>query len=285
MLPLSSYERILVLSPHFDDAVLSCWSVIQDFGEAVDVVTMCGGAPDDGLSDWDDTCGFSSGGEAAAARRNEEARALAGRVGSFRCLPILEAAYSGGEGSGERRAILRDCLTGWVEAHADRSRLLVLLPAGAGLNAADPAAAPGKPKGRGGDGLAWARSLKHRLYLRRTASLRATGLLSHSDHRAARNLALDVLWGSGRADVALYEELPYLWSQPADRAVLAVSRRLGAEALAAERPVDTARKAEALASYASQLGPLDPAGRLIGPAHLPARERFWLLTRASSRGG
>ena len=67
----------LVLSPHFDDAVLSCGHLLSRNPGAV-VVTVCAGLPGDGIppSPWDARSGFSSGNEAAVQRRSEDSRAL-----------------------------------------------------------------------------------------------------------------------------------------------------------------------------------------------------------------
>lgn len=66
----------VVVSPHFDDAVLSAAHVLVGGGAAVTVVTVCGGAPADGaLSEWDAVCGYPSGAAAAADRAAEDLRA------------------------------------------------------------------------------------------------------------------------------------------------------------------------------------------------------------------
>ncbi|MFE7128573.1 PIG-L deacetylase family protein [Streptomyces sp. NPDC057617] len=69
----------VILSPHFDDAVLSLSGLIPALGSPVTVVTVYGGAPypDHEVSWWDSTCGFSSAGEAHLARLEEDARACA----------------------------------------------------------------------------------------------------------------------------------------------------------------------------------------------------------------
>ncbi|MFF3753120.1 PIG-L deacetylase family protein [Streptomyces sp. NPDC002018] len=75
----SAPPATVILSPHFDDAVLSLAGLIPSLDSPVTVVTVHGGAPspDHGVSWWDSTCGFSSAGEAYLARRAEDARACA----------------------------------------------------------------------------------------------------------------------------------------------------------------------------------------------------------------
>jgi len=67
---------VVVVSPHFDDAVFSAVHVLAAGGSAVTVLTVCGGAPPDGrVSQWDLECGFPSGTVAARVRRDEDLRA------------------------------------------------------------------------------------------------------------------------------------------------------------------------------------------------------------------
>ncbi|MEV0418730.1 PIG-L deacetylase family protein [Streptosporangium canum] len=67
--------RTIVVSPHFDDAVLSVAGLLaRDEGPAV-IVTALGGAPGEELSAWDRLCGFASAEETARERRAEDARA------------------------------------------------------------------------------------------------------------------------------------------------------------------------------------------------------------------
>src|SRR5438105_3115344 len=87
--------RIVVVSPHFDDAVFSCWSVI-DSDDAVDVVTVFTAGPAPGvITGWDRDTGVDS-----ATRmnqrvvENDEALAVAGRRATN--LGFLEAMYDGG---------------------------------------------------------------------------------------------------------------------------------------------------------------------------------------------
>jgi LmbE family N-acetylglucosaminyl deacetylase len=69
----------LVVSTHFDDAVLSVSHLLQRAGGGATVVTVCAGAPPPGLpvSEWDSDSGFASGREAARLRAREDMRACA----------------------------------------------------------------------------------------------------------------------------------------------------------------------------------------------------------------
>jgi LmbE family N-acetylglucosaminyl deacetylase len=87
-------SRRLVLSPHLDDAVFSCWHVVAG-PEDVDVVTLFGGVPEAGgeVPRWDRITGARDPAERVRERREEdrEALALAGRRGTY--LDFVEAQY------------------------------------------------------------------------------------------------------------------------------------------------------------------------------------------------
>jgi LmbE family N-acetylglucosaminyl deacetylase len=71
-------EGLLVVSPHFDDAVLSCGCWLAGAPGAT-VVTVFGGRPDPGmaLTRWDAACGFEEGADVVGRRREEDRAALA----------------------------------------------------------------------------------------------------------------------------------------------------------------------------------------------------------------
>lgn len=78
--------RVVILSPHLDDAVLSVGAFIAEAsrgGNSVDVVTVFANNPDSSepASAWDISAGFPTAQAAAVARRQEDQRALA-RVGA-----------------------------------------------------------------------------------------------------------------------------------------------------------------------------------------------------------
>jgi len=69
---------MLVISPHLDDAVLSCGRLLAAHPGST-VLTVFAGAPPEArqLTEWDRRCGFAGAGEAIAARRREDEAALA----------------------------------------------------------------------------------------------------------------------------------------------------------------------------------------------------------------
>jgi LmbE family N-acetylglucosaminyl deacetylase len=93
--------RVVALSPHLDDAVLSVgaalWGAARS-GARVTVVTAFAGDPASTLSagPWDARCGFENAGEAARARRGEDRSACA-RIGAEPVwLPFQDEQYTGG---------------------------------------------------------------------------------------------------------------------------------------------------------------------------------------------
>src|SRR5690606_29791886 len=88
--------RLLLISPHLDDAVLACGDLLATRPGAL-VVTVCAGTPRDSArrTDWDAACGFAGAGEAMARRRAEDAQALAVLGARPRWLPWLDDQYAG----------------------------------------------------------------------------------------------------------------------------------------------------------------------------------------------
>jgi LmbE family N-acetylglucosaminyl deacetylase len=79
--------RIVVLSPHLDDAVLSLGATIAravESGARVEVLTVFAGNPDSNAptDDWERKTGFATAGE-ASRRRREEDRAACAVLGSI----------------------------------------------------------------------------------------------------------------------------------------------------------------------------------------------------------
>ena len=71
-------ERIVVVSPHFDDAVLGCGRFLAAHPGAT-VITVLGGRParyPDPPTEWDADCGYSAGDDIVARRREEDRAAL-----------------------------------------------------------------------------------------------------------------------------------------------------------------------------------------------------------------
>lgn len=118
--------RLFVISPHFDDAVLSCGAML-DGGVRATVVTVCGGVPEPGakLSAWDRICGFGSAEAAALGRRAEDEAACAQAGAEAVRLPFPDGPYAAAGREGVAEA-LREVLAGL--SPSDR----VAVPAGIG---------------------------------------------------------------------------------------------------------------------------------------------------------
>jgi LmbE family N-acetylglucosaminyl deacetylase len=86
--------NILVVSPHLDDAVLSCGDLLSARPYTT-VVTVFAGTPLDPevLTDWDATSGFSSAGAAMQSRRQEDRAALQLLGATPRWLDFLDSQY------------------------------------------------------------------------------------------------------------------------------------------------------------------------------------------------
>jgi LmbE family N-acetylglucosaminyl deacetylase len=116
--------RVVVVSPHLDDAVLSLGATIAratTTGAAVEVLTVFGGdpastAPPNG---WDRRAGFESAGEAASGRRAENRAACAIVGAEPRALPF----FGGGYGAPREPEAVREAV-----AHAAEGADALLVP-------------------------------------------------------------------------------------------------------------------------------------------------------------
>lgn len=87
-------QRLLIVSPHLDDAVLSCGALLAA-APASCVVTVFAGAPPASLAttDWDRACGFTDGRTAMRERRAEDRNALQQLDATPLWLDFLDAQY------------------------------------------------------------------------------------------------------------------------------------------------------------------------------------------------
>jgi LmbE family N-acetylglucosaminyl deacetylase len=88
-------RRIVVVSPHLDDAVLGC-STLMAAHPGVTVVTVFAGRPleyPSPMQHWDSLCGFEDGDEVHVARRAEDAAALASLDATPVWLDFVEHSY------------------------------------------------------------------------------------------------------------------------------------------------------------------------------------------------
>jgi LmbE family N-acetylglucosaminyl deacetylase len=93
--------RVLVLSPHLDDAVFSLGAALAEAaraGAGVTVLTVLAGDPGSGApaGPWDARAGFATAGEAASARREEDRAACAAIGAAPDWLPYGDAQYGRG---------------------------------------------------------------------------------------------------------------------------------------------------------------------------------------------
>lgn len=114
----------LIVSPHLDDAALSCWSLLAaaSAGPArppVVVVDVCAGLPPEGvLGPWDERGGAQSSRERVRVRQAEEREALAATGAEVVLLDLLDWQY-GPRGEDVAAALAPHLAgAGWVLAPA-----------------------------------------------------------------------------------------------------------------------------------------------------------------------
>lgn len=247
---------LLVVSPHLDDAALSCFALLER-DEPVTVLDVFTQRPEpEQHTQWDEQCGFRGSHQAYHARRQEERDALGATGHKVLGADLLDTQYlpGGSDDRDERDADrLAEILEKWVERAGDEST--VALPVGAGLPAG---ARPG-------------------LIDRVRAKLRRRLLFNNSpDHVFVRDVGIETLRHRDEVTIWLYEELPYLWAHPGELVVPLVAGWAERSATVVSLPVDRRRKADMLSAYRSQLPMLFPRPDHLANA-LPANERYWVL--------
>jgi LmbE family N-acetylglucosaminyl deacetylase len=120
MLP-ATLQRIMVVSPHCDDAVFGCGALLAAHPGS-SVATLFAGSPERSqpLTDWDRAAGFRAGDDVMAARRDEDAQALALLHASPLWLPFHDSQYHQAVSSHDLSRALRDVL------HVFRPHVLIL---------------------------------------------------------------------------------------------------------------------------------------------------------------
>jgi LmbE family N-acetylglucosaminyl deacetylase len=83
----------VILSPHFDDAVLSCWHVLASADEALVVNVFAGEPPAGALGWWDRLAGATDSAVAVRMRIEEDRQALARAGCAAVNLPFLDSQY------------------------------------------------------------------------------------------------------------------------------------------------------------------------------------------------
>jgi LmbE family N-acetylglucosaminyl deacetylase len=86
--------KLLVISPHLDDAVFACGDLLAAHPGST-VATVFAGVPEgfNGLTEWDAICGFVSARDAVLGRRREDETALAVLGAHPRWLAFRDAQY------------------------------------------------------------------------------------------------------------------------------------------------------------------------------------------------
>jgi len=117
----STAERIVVVSTHLDDAVMSCWSLL-DGASNVAVITVFTDGPEPGfLGAWDSDSGAPDSATRMRQRRAEDVAALAVAGCAYMHVGLLEVEYGGGT-----------CPPDALDTHVS-SADVVYAPAGIGL--------------------------------------------------------------------------------------------------------------------------------------------------------
>lgn len=114
-----NHDAAVILSPHFDDAVLSCWHVLAGAGEVL-VVNVFAGEPSAGtLGWWDELAGATDSVAAVRMRVEEDRRALALAGCTAVNLPFLDSQYrQPGEAPGEIAEALREVVAADARLYA-----------------------------------------------------------------------------------------------------------------------------------------------------------------------
>jgi LmbE family N-acetylglucosaminyl deacetylase len=110
-------RHVAVVSPHLDDAVLSLGATIARWaasGARVTVLTVFAGPIDSAApaAGWDRRGGFSTEGEAARGRREEDRRACAVLGAAARWLRFSDGQYATGRDEDTVRSAVQDELAG-----------------------------------------------------------------------------------------------------------------------------------------------------------------------------
>lgn len=121
---VSELGKLMVISPHLDDAVFSCGEVLACKRDAI-VMTLFSGMPPPSLplTPWDAAAGFADSTEAMQLRRQEDRRALELLHASPVWLDFLDSQYGDPLGA----VSLAEAIAGQIEAHDPAT---VMLPAG-----------------------------------------------------------------------------------------------------------------------------------------------------------
>lgn len=123
-LPFSPDDRLLIVSPHLDDAAFSCGTLLA-LHPGAQVLTVFAGIPPASreLTDWDRLCGFHDGREAMQLRREEDRCAMQLFSAQAIWLDFLDSQYREEHSESALREALVDRVKNLQPHH-------VFLPAG-----------------------------------------------------------------------------------------------------------------------------------------------------------
>lgn len=85
---------IIVISPHLDDAALSCGQTLAAADPTSMIVTVGAALPEVTLTSYDRACGFESSQEAVLSRQREDERACSVLDVRLRHLAVLDGQYA-----------------------------------------------------------------------------------------------------------------------------------------------------------------------------------------------
>jgi hypothetical protein len=244
----------VILSPHFDDAVLSCWHVLAGAGEVLVVNVFAGEPPAGALGWWDRLTGATDSAAAVRTRIEEDrlALALAGRAAVN--LPFLDNQYrEADQASAEIVEALRGVLVPGARVYA---------PASLGDHHRDHTAVLGAALALHAEG----------------ADVALYADLPHATVCGWPRWVLDGSSSTSGVDAAGERWASQLRAAglPVERMV-ATTRRLGAE--------DHAGKLEAVRTYRSQIAPLQQVfGSPLKDPQMLGFEVDWRLPPTRDRG-
>jgi LmbE family N-acetylglucosaminyl deacetylase len=120
----AEWGQVCIISPHLDDAVLSCGALLSQCTSALIVTVMSGDSPDlEVLTEWDRMCGFENAALAMSARRNEDHLAAEILSCDVLHLPFPDGQYAPDVSTD-------DLVEGLTNALHDRQIDTLLLPLG-----------------------------------------------------------------------------------------------------------------------------------------------------------
>jgi LmbE family N-acetylglucosaminyl deacetylase len=216
-------ERIVVVSPHLDDAVLSTAALLRAAAAQALVLTLFTEASPQSDPSWSRLAGFETPPAEYAARRREDLQAI-----RFLGCAMQHAGLGVGElhaaNAGRATEAVLDAVAG------AGSTTLCLLPAASGGHQPEPTSRR------------WLRRLLRQPF----------GAPAHSEHEWVR----DRLWASLRQQplrLGFYADIPYAWQQGDEAIATELSQLTGQTLQVLRIRPDLNDKAQAVAHYRSQV--------------------------------